>query len=201
MSFLLRPRSDPALWPALTALVALSTVETLEAFFEERPRTLSAGEVRTTRFRAAVKWPNDVFGSRGKLAGILAETAGNAVVVGIGINIGQLESDFPAEIRGSASSLRLEGLEPVADTDEVALRFNDRLTREYSRFEDGDRAFLQAGLRERFFLRGARVRLEGHVRPVEGVAVDIGPLGEIVLDTREGLRRFVSGEIVRWEGI
>ena len=36
---------------------------------------------------AQLKWPNDVLGRPGKLAGILAEAAGDAVVVGIGVNV------------------------------------------------------------------------------------------------------------------
>lgn len=34
-----------------------------------------------------VKWPNDVVGGAGKVAGILSERAGDAVVIGIGINV------------------------------------------------------------------------------------------------------------------
>jgi BirA family transcriptional regulator, biotin operon repressor / biotin---[acetyl-CoA-carboxylase] ligase len=45
-----------------------------------------------TGVEARLKWPNDVLaqsggGSGGKLAGILAEQAGDAIVVGIGLNV------------------------------------------------------------------------------------------------------------------
>jgi len=36
---------------------------------------------------AALKWPNDVLAGDGKLAGILCEAVGDAVVVGIGLNV------------------------------------------------------------------------------------------------------------------
>ena len=54
-----------------------------------------------------IKWVNDVYNDRGKVCGILAETlrigSVNAVIVGIGINIGA--DDFPEELRGIASSI------------------------------------------------------------------------------------------------
>ena len=55
-----------------------------------------------------IKWVNDIYNDRGKVAGILAETlpvgSGNfAVIVGIGINIG--EDSFPEELKGIASSI------------------------------------------------------------------------------------------------
>ena len=57
--------------------------------------------------RMRIKWVNDIYNSRGKVAGILAEALSlgdvNAMVVGIGINIG--EEDFPEELRGVASSI------------------------------------------------------------------------------------------------
>lgn len=37
--------------------------------------------------RADIKWPNDLLVSDGKLAGILAEASGSAVVVGMGLNV------------------------------------------------------------------------------------------------------------------
>ena len=55
-----------------------------------------------------IKWVNDIYNSRGKVCGILAETLPVgpdtvAVAVGIGINIG--EDDFPEELRDIASSI------------------------------------------------------------------------------------------------
>ena len=41
----------------------------------------------TAQNRLHLKWPNDVFLNGGKVAGILLERVGNAVVVGIGVNL------------------------------------------------------------------------------------------------------------------
>ena len=75
-----------------------------------------AGAVtEVTGVETSLKWPNDVLAGDAKLAGILAEAAGDAVVVGIGLNV----STEPAELtrlpaspgRGAlpATSLRAAG--------------------------------------------------------------------------------------------
>jgi BirA family biotin operon repressor/biotin-[acetyl-CoA-carboxylase] ligase len=44
---------------------------------------------------ARLKWPNDVLAGPAKLAGILAEAAGDAVVVGIGLNVSTEPGELP----------------------------------------------------------------------------------------------------------
>lgn len=51
---------------------------------------------------ARLKWPNDVLIGDGKLAGILAEGAGDAVVIGIGMNV----LTPPGELPGGPGGLR-----------------------------------------------------------------------------------------------
>ena len=60
---------------------------------------------------AQLKWPNDVLLGPGKLAGVLAEQSGDAVVVGIGINVSTARDELPATGAASwpATSLLLEG--------------------------------------------------------------------------------------------
>src|SRR5580692_1766442 len=63
---------------------------------------------------AQLKWPNDVLAPgpghvQGKLGGILAEAAGDAVVVGIGLNVSTEAAELPPPGPGAlpATSLRL----------------------------------------------------------------------------------------------
>lgn len=58
-----------------------------------------------------VKWPNDVLSADGKIAGILAESAGSGgrvdhVVAGMGINVNSDAGDWPAQFRPAAVSCR-----------------------------------------------------------------------------------------------
>lgn len=54
-----------------------------------------------------LKWPNDVLIAGKKIAGILCERAGEAVIAGIGVNVNQTE--FSPEIAERATSLALLG--------------------------------------------------------------------------------------------
>jgi BirA family biotin operon repressor/biotin-[acetyl-CoA-carboxylase] ligase len=70
-------------------------------------RTASGLEVR-------LKWPNDLVHGGRKLGGILSEAVtgaegGDFAVIGIGLNVDQGLEDLPAELRSSATSLRLAG--------------------------------------------------------------------------------------------
>jgi len=66
---------------------------------------------KTHRVPAEIKWPNDVLVGGKKICGILtesmsAQTALTRFVIGIGLNIAHLATDFSAEI--NATSMRIE---------------------------------------------------------------------------------------------
>jgi len=66
---------------------------------------------RVTGVETSLKWPNDVLTSTGKLVGILAEAAADAIVVGIGVNVSTGAAELPERGPGAlpATSLRLAG--------------------------------------------------------------------------------------------
>jgi BirA family biotin operon repressor/biotin-[acetyl-CoA-carboxylase] ligase len=205
MSFVLRPRVDAADWPALTALTALAAAEALEGLLPATPAgipPLGAGAAAAKgdmpHWSCEIKWPNDLYGHYGKLAGILAETVGNAVVVGLGLNLAQRAEDFPPALRERASSLRLEGFDPVPTAETAADAVNERLTAAYRSFQNESRDFLREGLLARFLLRGAQVRVAWPGGGAEGTAVDLGPAGELILETAGGRRALVAGEVASW---
>lgn len=63
---------------------------------------------------ARLKWPNDVLIADGKLAGILAEAAGDAVVIGIGLNVLTSPADLPSGPGGLRPTSLLAAGAPVA---------------------------------------------------------------------------------------
>lgn len=91
-SILLFPSQKPDKFATITPLVGLAVVETLKQFGIE----------------AKLKWPNDVVIESKKCCGILCEgifEEKNAIIVGIGINVTNEESDFDESFRNSATSL------------------------------------------------------------------------------------------------
>jgi BirA family biotin operon repressor/biotin-[acetyl-CoA-carboxylase] ligase len=128
-SLLLRPAVPPARrgWLALLAGVAVAAAVT-----------------DVTGVAARLKWPNDVLAGsvpagEGKLAGILAEAAGDAVVVGIGLNVSTEPAELPSPGPGAlpATSLRAAGA--------AALNREKLLLAILARFERWYRAWRQAG--------------------------------------------------------
>jgi BirA family biotin operon repressor/biotin-[acetyl-CoA-carboxylase] ligase len=88
----LAPGDPPAPTLALVAAVALDQ--------------LVAGHVGEAR--SQIKWPNDILVDGAKLAGILLERAGDAVVVGFGVNL----AGYPGGLDRPATSLAAAEIEP-----------------------------------------------------------------------------------------
>ena len=89
VSVLLRPDVPAARRSWLTLLAGVALAESVSA----------AG------VRASLKWPNDLLApGGGKLAGILAEASGGAVVVGVGLNVSTRAHELPE----TGTSLELE---------------------------------------------------------------------------------------------
>ena len=123
-----------------------------------------------------VKWPNDLLGPDGrKLAGILAEAAGGAVVVGMGLNVAR-PSDVPDELGGRA--VWLDELVAGVDRDAVLGAW---LT-EYDHLLS-DLASVPGAYRSACSTIGQAVRVEQPAGVLEGVAVDVDDDGHLVLDT------------------
>jgi BirA family transcriptional regulator, biotin operon repressor / biotin---[acetyl-CoA-carboxylase] ligase len=128
---------------------------------------------------ARLKWPNDVLagqagvpagGSGGvvpprKLGGILAEAAGDAVVVGIGVNVSTGPAELPPPGPGAlaATSLRLEGW-PSLDRTRLLAGILAGLERRYRTWSaalgDTERSGLRAEYTRLSATLGRRVRVE-----------------------------------------
>ena len=100
---------------------------------------VAAAVTKATGVETGLKWPNDLLAADAKLAGILAEAAGDAVVVGIGLNVSTEPAEFPAPRPGAlpATSLRSAGA--------TALNREDILLAILAGFERWYRAWQQAG--------------------------------------------------------
>ncbi|MFI5958396.1 biotin--[acetyl-CoA-carboxylase] ligase [Cryptosporangium sp. NPDC051539] len=136
---------------------------------------------------ARLKWPNDLLigPSRKKAAGLLAEVAGESVVMGIGLNVTLGVDDLPPD-RPDTTSLALEGA-TLLDRDELLVAILGALKDEYEfwRASAGDAAAsgLLASYRERCDTLGRDVRVDvPGGGPLEGRADDIDADGRLVVD-------------------
>ena len=138
---------------------------------------------------ATLKWPNDLLVDERKLAGILCESrrlpAGTDVaVMGVGVNVRQQRDDFPPDLRGTATSLALEGCR--ASREAVAAAFLNALEPLWTEHQEGGRDAVLAAWRERAGYWGRVVTVRTPGGPVSGVARDLSPDGGLVLRLESG---------------
>lgn len=93
LSIILRPTMSTCILPLLSFAMALATADAC---------------TNLTGHQVQLKWPNDLLLYGKKIVGILLEREGDAVIVGIGINVSQEEKDFPLELRNKAASLKMQ---------------------------------------------------------------------------------------------
>jgi BirA family transcriptional regulator, biotin operon repressor / biotin---[acetyl-CoA-carboxylase] ligase len=149
----------------------------------------------------ALKWPNDFLVGDRKLGGVLielrAEVAGPAcVIVGIGINValGPQVLQKIAEAGTAATDLVTAGLAaPKRNALTGALTTACvRGLRQYER--EGLKPFI-AEWRAADTLRGRPVNVSTANGTAQGYARGIDLHGALLLDTPEGVKRFVSGDV------
>jgi BirA family transcriptional regulator, biotin operon repressor / biotin---[acetyl-CoA-carboxylase] ligase len=135
---------------------------------------------------ASLKWPNDVLVGDRKLAGILAEQSsdGDAVVVGVGLNVATPQRALPVSPAGlPATSLLVEGADVARELVLVEiLRSLERWYLGFSADPDPVRSGLLAEYRAACATLGRQVRVElpvGHV--LAGVAEDVDPGGRLLV--------------------
>jgi BirA family biotin operon repressor/biotin-[acetyl-CoA-carboxylase] ligase len=133
---------------------------------------------RVAGFAPGVKWPNDLVVDDRKLAGVLAESDGGAVVVGVGVNVEWHE--FPAELTELATACNLEAGHAV-DRRELLVAFLRELDRRYASLEDTPTDY-----RRRLVTLGRRVRVERPGEDLVGPAVGVGEWGELLVQTDTG---------------
>ena len=132
-----------------------------------------------------LKWPNDVLVDGGKLAGILAERlADGSVIVGVGINVDQDESELP----DGGASLRTVGI--PADRTAVLIDVLSAVAGTYREWLAGiDVSQEYVGLSATL---GQEVRADLGDRVVIGHAVRLGPSGELVVVDAGGVEHELS---------
>jgi BirA family transcriptional regulator, biotin operon repressor / biotin---[acetyl-CoA-carboxylase] ligase len=138
--------------------------------------------------RCRVKWPNDVWIDERKLAGVLVEARADEgwAVIGVGVNVAIAPTDFPPELRETATSLlptEAEGGLPPGGAPSVRTvlaALNDSLGRW---LEASDEEVLSA-YRARDALAGRRISWDGG----EGLVNQVDERGHLVVEMDNGER-------------
>jgi BirA family biotin operon repressor/biotin-[acetyl-CoA-carboxylase] ligase len=143
---------------------------------------------RTLGLSVQIKWPNDVMLRRKKIAGCLAEARDGAVVLGIGVNVGQTAE----ELADGAGSIRtLTGR--TWDREDLLATLLDDLGIRYAAWRNDGLDAVYDGLGPRDFLRGRQVTVNG----TSGVVTMIDREGRLGIAVGHGeVVTVESGEVV-----
>jgi BirA family transcriptional regulator, biotin operon repressor / biotin---[acetyl-CoA-carboxylase] ligase len=188
-SLLLRPRGIPPArrgWlPLLTGVAVAAAVRTVAAV------------------DAQLKWPNDILVGPAKLGGILAEAAGDAVVIGIGLNVSTEAAELPPPGPGAlpATSLLLSSQGAAMPTREALLsEILAGAERWYQAWRQGGGDPERCGLRATYIRlcgtigRSVRVELPAG-QGFSGLAVGVDPDGRLLVRESSSSGSSSSGSV------
>ncbi len=176
LSIVLRLDLPPARTVEIGFLAALAVADAVDALL---PRQV----------RATLKWPNDVLVRDGKIAGILVEQAGEAMILGIGLNVLHAPAGVPYQV---STIVGCGGLATVDGTREKLLQALASWTDVWQ--QDGFAPIRTAWL-ARAHPPGSALGVRLADRFVTGQFVGIDTDGALLLDTPQGRGRIVAGDV------
>lgn len=187
-SILLKPEIDLGNASMLTLVKGMATAK---------------GIAEVTGLNPQIKWPNDIVIDGRKIVGILTEMSAqidyvNHIVVGTGINVNQTE--FPAEIAGTATSLKLELQKAGKNLSISRAQLLDAVLVHFEHYYEiylktQDLSALADEYHSMLANCGKKVRVLDPLGEYEGVALGINDRGELLVDRGSEITRVSSGEV------
>lgn len=185
-SIIVRPEIEKVDYPKLTLVAGLAVRDVVAGLVPKEPM---------------LKWPNDIFIDGRKCGGILAES-GNLTgsdsfcVIGIGLNISHVQTDFPRDLQENVTSLALMG-SPTITADELLVTIRTAVLKRVALMVERGFAPLLDAWRQYDFLLGKRMRcIDPGGDLVEGVSLGPDDQGVLHLQDRHGnIHQVLSGDI------
>lgn len=181
MSLLLRPDMEPSHAPMMTLIMAYSVAKAVE---------------QVCKIKTGIKWPNDILSGTKKICGILTEMGMEEgtisyVVIGVGINTGQME--VPKELEDKALFLNI-GQEQKEELMAVCMNLFEE---SYETFvKCGSLEFLKEEYEARLVNRGKTVCVLEPENEYKGRALGITDTGELLVEKETGeIVEIYSGEV------
>ncbi|MBD5507372.1 MAG: biotin--[acetyl-CoA-carboxylase] ligase [Lachnospiraceae bacterium] len=188
-TIVVRPEFEPDKASMITLVVALAVAEAVR---EE------------TGLSTGIKWPNDVVVNGKKICGILTEMSMTPemneiqfLVAGVGVNVNQdSEEDFTPELRGRATSLKMESGRPI-DRAALLARILHHFEEDYDLFEKRlDLSDLQERYEALLLGKDNRVRVLDPAGEYTGISRGINGMGELIVEKEDGETVLVyAGEV------
>ena len=147
---------------------------------------------------ADIKWPNDILIGGKKVCGILTEMSAEVdrvrhVILGIGVDVNQTE--FPAELRKLATSLKIEAGEEISRA-ELATEILRELDADYARVCAGKFSEVADEWESACVTIGTNVTVHAGDRKFRGRAESLDDDGALLVRTEHGhLERIIGGDV------
>jgi BirA family transcriptional regulator, biotin operon repressor / biotin---[acetyl-CoA-carboxylase] ligase len=161
---------------------------------------VSRGLTRAGAERVTLKWPNDIWFEDRKLGGVLielrAEAGGPAhVVIGVGVNV-SLSEEVRREIEASGATVAAvaDACQSPASRNIVAGAILDELLSMLLQYERCGFAAFRDAWAALDGLNGRAAQVVVGDSAVSGIARGVDADGALLLETKDRMQRFVSGE-------
>jgi BirA family biotin operon repressor/biotin-[acetyl-CoA-carboxylase] ligase len=184
-SVLLRPDLQPQ---AATQLTVAAATALLRAIRDQAGIT------------PEIKWPNDILIKGRKVAGVLTELSAELdhikhLTLGVGVDVNLNASEFPAELRKTATSLKIESGRPIHRADLAAAILRE-LDRDYERIRSRRFDEVADEWEAHCTTLGRRVTIQVGDRVLQGEAEALDDDGALLLRTQHGhLERIIGGDV------
>lgn len=190
-SLLLRPKIEVRFLNLINLFSAYCLAAYLEKISRERDQfPLTVG----------LKWPNDLWVDGRKLCGILLEAGFSGhelqhVILGIGLNVNQVEEDFPPQLREHAVSLhQLSGRS--WDRAQLLGGFLDYYYQQYAHFFPYNYQPIVAMYEKKVLFRNQPVAIRIQEQTVRGIFSGLTPEGYLILRENGRERQITAGDVL-----
>jgi BirA family transcriptional regulator, biotin operon repressor / biotin---[acetyl-CoA-carboxylase] ligase len=184
-SILLRPNLRPQEATQLTVASATALRRAIES---------------ETGLKPEIKWPNDILINGKKVAGILTELSAEVdrvkhIILGIGVDVNLDVGELPAELRKTATSLKIESGGMISRA-ELAVAVLCELDFDYARIGGGKFATIADEWESHCATIGKNVTVHIGDRKIRGRAESLDDDGALLVRTEHGhLERVIGGDV------
>jgi BirA family biotin operon repressor/biotin-[acetyl-CoA-carboxylase] ligase len=188
MSLIIRPNLSLAKAPQLTLLTAVAMSKAIEMLL--------------SNVKVQIKWPNDLFVNGKKVCGILTELSAEEnrvdyLVIGTGVNVNHVLTDFPEELQQVATSLRIES-GTVLQRAELVQAFCRSFEREYQFYLANGFERIREEWEASSCTLGRVVKVYNYQSELEGRAVGLDSDGALLVEDVLGNRHKVYSADVNY---
>ncbi|WP_042223611.1 biotin--[acetyl-CoA-carboxylase] ligase [Oceanobacillus manasiensis] len=187
MSIILRPELPPYIAPQLTLMTATAIAEVLDQHDTLKPK---------------IKWPNDILIQNKKVAGILTEMQAEQdriqyVVVGIGLNVNQENTEIPDSIHYKATSLKME-TEKEWPIVELVQQILEALEKEYNAFLENGFPSVKTKWENYGFRIGEKISLHSGNKQKNAIFTGIAEDGALLIEPTKGKTEKIYSAEIDW---